>query len=291
MPFIKQRYFVHTPIRAQIFLMRYLHYTPKTAQRLIAKSRFYENDEYITKPSQIISGDITIVVFKGVTRGLKPIYENKYFALFEKPNDLLVHPKNIFTEYSLLDEIKYYLGKEACLAHRIDFATSGLVLVSKAKKYEQEIKELFEERTIQKTYEVVVEGEIKEKITINKPLKKNSDINSKEKVIVHKYGRVAITDISPIKYDKLSNTTKIYAKPKTGRMHQIRVHLNSIGHRIVGDPLYGVSFEISDKYLDNKLTNEDKIKYLGANRLMLHAKQLDFDFKDKTFSLKSEESL
>lgn len=281
MPFVTQYHHADTPITAQIFLMKYLGFSPKTSQRLIAKARFFANDKLILKQSQIVQGDIKIIVFEGSSKGLTPIYENKYFALFDKPHNLLVHPQNRSTLYCLLDEARYHFGDEACLCHRIDYSTSGLVLISKNKKYESSLKALFETRQIDKTYIAIVEGNIKEPITINQPLIANLNLNiTKAKSLIDKNGKKSITKIVPISYDKSTNTTKIYAKPLTGRLHQIRAHLHYIGHRIVGDPLYGVSFDISDRFLDNLLDNKSKTELLGASRLMLHAYELSFKYKN-----------
>jgi 23S rRNA pseudouridine1911/1915/1917 synthase len=74
----------------------------------------------------------------------------------------------------------------------------------------------------------------------------------------------------------------------TGRQHQIRVHLDSIGHTIVGDPIYGVDEKIADKYLNKELSTTDRLKFIGNNRLMLHALYLEFKYDDIIYKINSK---
>ena len=71
-------------------------------------------------------------------------------------------------------------------------------------------------------------------------------------------------------------------------MHQIRVHLFHVKHPILGDPIYGVPFEISNAYLDKILSEEDRALYTGASRLMLHAQSLDFSYNEVHYKIESK---
>jgi 23S rRNA pseudouridine1911/1915/1917 synthase len=94
----------------------------------------------------------------------------------------------------------------------------------------------------------------------------------------------------PLKFNQINNTTLVKAIPITGRQHQIRVHLESINHTILGDPIYGVDEAIANAYLCKTLSAEDRIKSTGAIRLMLHAHSLSFVFKDKKYNITSKSS-
>ena len=118
---------------------------------------------------------------------------------------------------------------------------------------------------------------MKEKITIDKPIITNKDLNIKVKVLIDEKGKKAITEITPLKI--IGENTLILAKPLTGRQHQIRVHLYSIGHQIIGEPIYGVDEVIADKYLKGELSDEERMKYIGHDRLMLHAQKIEFEYK------------
>ncbi|MCI0500524.1 MAG: RNA pseudouridine synthase, partial [Epsilonproteobacteria bacterium] len=76
-----------------------------------------------------------------------------------------------------------------------------------------------------------------------------------------------------------------------GRQHQIRVHLHSIGHTIVGDPIYGIDDTIADSYLCKTLSDEDRVKYMKHNRLMLHAKSLEFNYLGIDYKFLSKQQL
>jgi len=93
--------------------------------------------------------------------------------------------------------------------------------------------------------------------------------------------------IQPLKFNEQDNTTLVKAIPVTGRQHQIRVHLDSIGHTIVGDPIYGVDDQIADQCLKKTLTDEQRIELTGAKRLMLHANNLSFRYQDVEYDITS----
>ncbi len=218
---------------------------------------------------------------------MKALLEFEDFAVFDKPSNLMVHPISKKTEYSLLDEIRYHFGENANLAHRIDAETSGLVLVSKNKKSELILKKMFEEKKYKKLYFALVEGKIEKSIKIDSGIKKEKG-NIGVKMMTTDDGKDSHTTINPIKYYEDRNQSLVEALPLTGRQHQIRVHLNSIGHRIVGDPIYGVSEKVADDYLCKKLSREDRIELTGAFRLWLHAAYLEFEYKKVTYKLFSK---
>ena len=104
-------------------------------------------------------------------------------------------------------------------------------------------------------------------------------------------GKESITIIKPISYDKEKNQTLVSAIPLTGRQHQIRVHLNFIGHKIVGDPLYGVDESFADDFLKNKISQEKREEITKAKRLMLQADYLEFEFLDTKYMISSKQNL
>jgi 23S rRNA pseudouridine1911/1915/1917 synthase len=218
--------------------------------------------------------------------GLKPIFETSHFAIFNKPSGVAIHPKKLANTKSLLDDVRSLWGNEANLVHRLDKETSGLVIASKNKFAESILKRAFQEKEIKKHYLALVKGKLTKQLTIKKPIAINKDENIKVKVIIHPQGKEAITIINPIKHFK--NYTLVECIPLTGRQHQIRVHLFSIGHPIVGDPLYGVENNFADRYLNKQISLEERIKITGYHRLMLHAYKLDFEFMINRYVIVSE---
>ena len=288
MPFVLKKYKVTIGKTIQLALIQDLTLNKKLLQRYLSRGRIFDSQNEAYKISDIIQEEyIYVAEFEGHTRGLKALLEFKDFAVFDKPSHLMVHPISKKTEYSLLDEVRYHFGENANLAHRIDAETSGLVLVAKNKTSECTLKKMFEDKKYKKSYLALVEGEVIQSIKIDSAIKKEKG-NIGVKMMTAQDGKASLTTIHPIKYDKDKNQTLVEAIPLTGRQHQIRVHLESIGHRIIGDPIYGVSEQVADDYLCKKLSKEERIKQTGSTRLWLHANYLEFEYEKITYKLFSK---
>ena len=285
MAYVKKSYFSEEKVKIFKFLMQTFDITLNEAQKWIDKGRVFYKGKPVVKKAMSFKGKIEVVVFETVSRDLKPVFETNDFVIYDKPSGVLVHPQNRHTKYSITHEVKNRYGKYANITHRIDKETSGLLLCSKHKKAEREIKQLFENREIKKSYLALVKGEFKDKILVDEPISRNSDFDDiKLKVFIDKEnGKPSQTIFEPIKYDKEKNQTLVKAIPLTGRQHQIRVHLFHLGFPIVGDPLYGVDFKTAEDYLEQKLSEEERVKLTGAKRLMLHAHTLEFKYKNRFF--------
>jgi len=290
MPFVLKEYPSIKGKKIQLFLLNEAGMTMSVSQKLISKGRVFDENGNRFQNGQTIKGDIVkVAVFEGQTRGLKPIFNTKDFAIFDKPSGIMVHPTSKDTAYSLLDEIRYHFGETANLAHRIDMETSGLVLVTKNKISDIYLKTMFEEKKYKKIYHALVQGEISKEITINSPIAKDGGkIGVKMKI--SEDGKKSKTIITPISYNKQTNQTLVQANPLTGRQHQIRIHLHSIGHTIVGDPIYGVDENIADDYLCKRLSDENRMKHIGHSRLMLHALNLEFEYDEVIYNIYSKQS-
>jgi len=287
-PFTLKKYKAIKDKKIQIFLIHELGLDPKIGQRLTSKGRIFdENMNTINTGETIPTEYIYIAVFEGISRGLKPLIEFSDFAIFDKPTNLMVHPISKSTPYSLLDEIRFHFGEDANLIHRIDAETSGLVIVGKNKKSEIALKEMFQEKKYHKSYLAIAQGHIKEEITIDKGLDREGLVIG-VRMKVCDDGKESVTIIKPIKYNKEKDLTLIEAIPLTGRQHQIRVHLHSIGHTILGDPIYGVDDDSAENYLNKTLSLEDRFTVTKSSRLWLHANYLEFTFKDITYKIFSK---
>ena len=271
------------------FLVKKLGFNLREAKRAIDRGRVSVNDKRVTKKSQKASGRLKCIVFEPNGYGLKPIFETFHFAIFDKPSGVAIHPKKLANTKSLLDDVRSLWGNDANLVHRLDKETSGLIIASKNKFSESFLKKAFQDKEIQKKYLALVKGHLNKEITIKKPIALNKDENIKVKVVIDNEGKESITIIKPLK--KIGDNTLVECIPLTGRQHQIRVHLYSIGHPIVGDPLYGVDNDFADRYLNKQVDNEERIKKTGANRLMLHAYYLEFMFMTNKYVIKSTKFL
>jgi 23S rRNA pseudouridine1911/1915/1917 synthase len=284
MPFVKQRFFIPKPTITFVFVMHSMHFTQAQAQRHISKGRLFQNGLPIKASGSTIEGEVEMLFFQPTQPIHSPLFQTKYFMLFEKPSGVLVHPTHITTEYTLLDDIRYFGGNNANATHRIDMETSGLLLASKEKKSEVFLKKAFENREIKKSYLAWVDGKVEKAFSCTAPIKVNKDYTqSKHKVFIDKSGKSALTEFTPLSYDEKLDATLLACFPHTGRLHQIRIHLFHVKHPILGDPLYGASYIASEACLEMKHSPEERRIQHGASRLLLHAHSLTFNYKQKYY--------
>ncbi len=288
MPFADRQYWLDKPMPAFLFLMRHLGVTQGQAQKIVAKRRLLVNGTVCLHSGATISGNIVVQEFIPCPMGSPPVFTAPDFGLFDKPSGVLVHPKTHHTPYSLLDDIRHYYGKDANNIHRIDMETSGLVLASRNKKSERKLKMMFESRGVKKRYLAWVRGEVDKPFTVDAPILQNDDFSTvKLKMLIDPAGKPSVTHFKPLKYDKEFDATLLLATPYTGRQHQIRVHLFHVKHPILGDPIYGVPTEVAISYLDRELSIEERVRVMGAPRLMLHAYMLEFEYEGVYYKVRS----
>lgn len=182
--------------------------------------------------------------------------EERDFLLINKPTRLLSvpgrHPQNRDSVISRL--LADYPG--AAIVHRLDFDTSGVMVIPLNKPALSHISKQFQARTVSKHYTAVVAGLMtQDEGIIDLPIA--SDEGPKYK-ICHQTGRSSLTEYKVLARDRQSQTTRVFLHPITGRSHQLRLHLQAIGHPILGCEFYGGEFANA------------------ANRLLLHATDLRF---------------
>lgn len=177
------------------------------------------------------------------------VYEDEYLAVINKPKNMVVHPSaghfsgtlvNALLHYSPLSTINGSLRPG--IVHRIDKDTTGLIVIAKNDEAHKSLSEQFAAHTIEREYIAICFDYLKEKITINKNIGRDKK-DRKKMAIFEKNSensKSAITHVTPIQYFSYKNIpyTLIKAKLETGRTHQIRVHLSSIGYPLVGDYVY-----------------------------------------------------
>lgn len=192
------------------------------------------------------------------------IYEDNDFMILNKPHGLAVHG-GTGINIGLIEQLKHIRPNEKKLelVHRLDRDTSGCILIAKKYSILVYFHQQLRDRKIIKNYHALVYGAwLNSNTSINKPLKKFVPKSGERFVRVHPDGKESITTVSVLK--RFNNCTLVNASPKTGRTHQLRVHLQSEGHPILGDVKY------SREEFDNEF-----IKF-GLKRLFLHANELIF---------------
>ncbi len=281
MPFVEEEFEILKPIKALFFVRDVLKCSLKEAQRHLDKQRLKQNQQTVRK-SQMIQGVVSLIHFRPNEKTQALVFETKDFGVFDKPPQVYTHPKGYFYHESLLDCIQSYFGKNAHPAHRLDYETSGLVLAGKTLQSAKDLKALFMQKKVKKTYLALVHGLVDKNIVIDKPIltpqniQKDLRIQSK----ISPLGKPSTTLVEPLSYNPFLDISLLKITPITGRTHQIRLHLSSVNHRIVGEGLYGVIDENAREYLQLKREN-------NAPLLMLHATSLEFEFKGAIYEITS----
>lgn len=291
MPYIKKEFKVEKNKKIEEFLKE-IPIDLKLSLSLLEKGKITDEKNNRLQKNQILKSDfLYITIFEPISKGLKPIFDSFHFAIFDKPSGIMVHPlSHQLNIYTLLDEIRFYFGEKASLIHRIDTETSGLVLVAKNAFADMFLKNMFEEKKYVKKYKALVDGKIEQNLKIDEPITNDTGI-IKLKMKTDTKGKESTTLINPIFYDENKNQTLVEAIPLTGRQHQIRVHLDSIGHKIIGDTLYGVDENFADDFLRDKISEEKRVEVTKASRLMLQADYLEFEFLEIIYKFSSLQKL
>lgn len=196
------------------------------------------------------------------------LFEDEYVICVSKPNNVVVHhahhSRNVSDEDSLLQLLFNQLGKKFYPIHRLDRKTSGIILLAKETSFVSKFQELFTNNEIQKTYYGIVRGHAPEIKTIDSPVKgRDSNVYKEAETLLELSGKT-IQDIPVKPYDS-SRYSLVKLSPKTGRLHQLRIHMNKISHPLIGDPKYG-----------DKNHNTMFIENFNCENLFLHAYSLEF---------------
>nr|WP_269200532.1 RluA family pseudouridine synthase [Helicobacter pylori] len=253
----------------------------KEAQRYLDKQRLKQNQQAVRK-SQMIQGVVSLIHFKPNEKTQALVFETKDFGVFDKPSQVYTHPKGYFYHESLLDCIQSHFGKNAHPAHRLDYETSGLILAGKTLQSTKDLKALFMQKKVKKTYLALAHGLVDKNIVIDKPILTPQNIQKDLRIrsTISPLGKPSTTLVEPLSYNPFLDISLLKITPLTGHTHQIRLHLSSVNHRIVGEGLYGVIDENAREYLQLKREN-------NAPLLMLHATSLEFEFKGAIYKITS----
>lgn len=212
----------------------------------------------------------------------KIIYEDDYIVCANKPNDMVVHhayhSRNVLDETSLLQRLSKQFDYKLFPIHRLDRRTSGIILLAKQTSYVADFQKLFSNSSIEKTYYGVVRGHAPKSKIIDSPVK-GRDAN------VHKEAETHLTLVNtktleiPVKPYDTSRYSLVKLKPQTGRLHQLRIHMNKISYPLIGDGKYG-----------DKNHNAMFRQKFDWDNLFLHAYSLEFihPYSQKNICLKAD---
>lgn len=238
--------------RLDVYLTEiFREYSRAKIQNLIKTGKVSVNGK-IAKPSLTLNIDDEILCsdFDSEDRILPEnitvdvVYETDNYAVINKPSGMLSHPTSKEKTGTLVNALLYKYGDNlsdvnGCyrrgILHRLDKNTSGLLIIAKTNEAHNYFAEMIKNRQVEKHYRTIVKGNIYENLVIDSSIARSKSNSSK--MCVSKDGKESLTEISII--EQFDGYSYLDVNLKTGRTHQIRVHLSSIGHPVFNDTLYG----------------------------------------------------
>jgi 23S rRNA pseudouridine1911/1915/1917 synthase len=223
---------------------------------------------------QIIHLDRPAPVEPEVPRRFDVLFEDDEVLAIDKPAGLPIHPTAKFYRNTLTSLLRErYPGQPLQVAHRIDRETSGVLLIARTPGAASWLKRAFARRAVDKSYLALVRGQPPDSGVIDQPIKL-LDTPTHLMMGAAADGLKAITGFRVLR--RFAAHALCEAHPETGRQHQIRVHLASIGHPIVGDKLYGAGEAWFMRFCDQGIDPEMLAVFDGLARHALHAHRLTF---------------
>ena len=189
--------------------------------------------------------------------GLDLIYHDEAMVVVNKPAGLLSVPGRGEGREDCMASRVTQVFSDALIVHRLDMATSGLLVLGRGEAMQRRLSVLFQDRLVSKRYVALVHGLLDDDGgEVSLPLITDWP-NRPRQMVCHERGKPSLTRFTVMSRDEKAGQTRVALEPVTGRSHQLRVHMLASGHPIVGDPLYG-----------------DEAQQSAWPRLMLHASQI-----------------
>lgn len=242
------------------------------------------------KPSsQLIPGDEVLVLTERkpepeVNFNYTVVYEDEAVFIINKPPNLPVHPAGRYFFNTLLTHLKTQghknplnLDQEYFLVHRIDKETSGVLVIAKTREVCSHITRQFADRSTEKRYLAIVRGICPEQFSSTLAIQKATTSAIELKMVttlIAEEGQSALTEFRRLSVH--GDFSLVECRPKTGRQHQIRVHLEAEGHPIVGDKLYGLPEEEAIRFYERQHISPEAQAKLLLPRHALHASWIRF---------------
>jgi 23S rRNA pseudouridine1911/1915/1917 synthase len=267
--------------RLDHFLKHRIHRLSRAKIRTVIEQQVYLADGRRPRPALSVRAGETIIVNRPapvepeVPRYFDVLAEDDTFLALDKPAGLPMHTTAKFWKNTLVALLRERFPSEALqICHRLDRETSGILLVARGRVAASFLKRAFAQRLVKKSYLALVHGvPVEPEGVIDRPMRL-LDTRTRIMMGVASDGLPALTRFRVLQ--SFAEHALVEASPETGRQHQIRVHLASIGHPVVGDKLYGASEQAFMDYCDTGMTPELLAAFDGLPRHALHAARLCF---------------
>jgi 23S rRNA pseudouridine1911/1915/1917 synthase len=221
---------------------------------------------------------------------LNIIYQDPILLVVNKPADLVCHPTKGDVYSSLISRVRLHVGPEIQpqLVNRLDRETSGVTLIALDFQAARELRRAFELRQVEKTYLAIVHGHLATNTgVVDAPLGKDECSRVAIKDCVREDGLAARTEYQVLKRFKAPVDdaaprpfSLVQVRPSTGRKHQIRIHLQHLGHPIVGDKIYGGDEDAYLALVERRLTGAQRRQLILPHQA-LHAESLRFSWRGR----------
>ncbi len=240
--------------RIDVFVSKNTEYSRNSVQLLIENKKIFVNDKIVSKSYKMKDEDVLYIIVEppkevGIIAQNIPLdiyYEDDDVLVVNKPKGMVVHPANGNEDGTLVNALMYHCKDSLSgingeirpgIVHRIDKDTSGLLVIAKNDIAHEHLAKQFKAHSINRIYYAIVYGNIKNDFgDIEAPIGRHKT-DRKKFCITQTNSKYAFTHYDVI--EKLNGFTLVKCKLKTGRTHQIRVHMQSIGHPLAGDNVYG----------------------------------------------------
>ncbi len=263
---------------------RFTYHTPDEWQDLLADHRILINGcartaQFLLSPGDELEYRIPDLPEPPVDTGYTILYQDDHLLAIDKPGNLPCHPAGKYFHHTLWALLKDRFPDEKFgFVNRLDRETSGVVLVGRHAQAIRDCRRQFDQRTVCKRYQVLVEGIFPEEMECSGHLEPDPDsqVRKKRRFVPGPVSAGPARDWAVTRFRRLhqrGSIALVEALPQTGRLHQIRATLCSLGYPVVGDKLYGPDDQLFLRFLDGSLSQADH-RTLRLPRQALHAASL-----------------